>query len=136
LPGTDREQDHHQPRPGERRDRRRDGSAAQSTTVGNARFTILHAADVGKVGMAWSPFPLAPTESIYVWEKGENGYDYEMPDAMSMTYWAIKLGGAAPIGGLRYLNLLEGRRYDLILVGTNPRNAKWVRIVKPIVVFL
>ena len=113
-----------------------DNSAAQSTNVGTARFTLLHAADVGKVGIGWAPFALAPSESVNVWEKGETGDDYALPDATSMAYWAMKIGGAAPLGGLRYLNLREGRRYDLILVGTNPRNAKWVRIVKPIIMFL
>jgi hypothetical protein len=97
-----------------------------------------HAADVGKARFSAvydhvTPMPVNPALVWEEWEKGDHAQHtwFVSSKYLTVTY-EVELVGRRPLLGPYAVPTVEGRRYEWILVGTTARNARLVKIVRPV----
>lgn len=96
-----------------------------------------HAADLGPVEMRIVEGPLKPIEPTADPEPWVKGDEHTRTDILSYPTYvfvttATPVGSQVPIAGPVTTLVKADRRYEFILVGTRPRNARFVTIVQPI----
>lgn len=92
---------------------------------------IRHAADVGPVVMTIeTDIVTAPAALPATWNKGAES---KLTGATSSQFYitATKVDSIEPLAGPKHALIVEGRRGEVILVGSKPRNARFVLFSRP-----
>jgi len=104
----------------------------QSTSVDTSYYSFTNAADIGKVGITALFGGFTPSESAWIWQKGERRVPLTTNAGNTLHYAALKIGGSRFLGGQRVQNFAAGKHYDFILLGTSKKNTRWARVARKI----
>ena len=100
----------------------------------NAWRAIRHAADVGSVVITEEEVGYEDPEPAVApqpWEKGDQEVESGLGIEGAGLVAAAKPGSARPFEGPVQVNYRDGRRTEVILVGTNRRNARFAVLDRP-----
>jgi hypothetical protein len=99
-------------------------------------MAVRHAADVGSVVFSIvSGSTVAPSAPPVPFAKGSQWKDTWGPGAnLPILFSAFKPNRASPLAGPAQVLTYEGRRHEVILVGSKAANARFVTIVRDTIV--
>jgi hypothetical protein len=109
-----------------------DNRLAPAPTVNNNWMAVRHAADVGSVVFSIvSGSTVSPSAPPAAFTKGSQWMDRWGPGAnLPILFSAFKPSKASPFVGPAQVLTYEGRRHEVVLVGSRTSNARFVIIVR------